>query len=309
MKLFPAAAIVAALAGVQFSGSAVAQNLCVKLANTPLTQPQPLKIEGATSYVYKSVNGIDLRLHVFGPSAPPPQSEKRAGVVFFFGGGWMIGTVTQFAPAAAYFAGRGMTAFVVDYRTFCRHGANIVDEVADAKSAVRWIRSHADQFGIDPHRIAVSGGSSGGHLALSTAMFGELDAKREDKSVSSRPDLLVLFYPCVDETSEEEKPYVEAIGSNGREVSPLYHIRPGLPATIIFQGTADSLYRENDTYCSEARKQGNDCEFVEYPEAPHGFLNRAVANGAWYEKGLRGMDDFLVRKGYLTPSTSPSPRS
>jgi acetyl esterase/lipase len=309
MKIFRTVTIIAALAGVQSSGSAVAQSLCVKVANSPLVQPSPQNLEGADSYVYKTVQGTDLRVYVFPPAEA--RSGRHAAVVFFFGGGWMIGNVTSLTADAQYFARRGITAILADYRTYCRNGAGIVAQMADAKSAVRWVRGHADELGIDAQRIAVSGGSSGGHLALGTAMFPELDAKGEDESISSRPDLLVLFYPCVDETTAQERATsADAIGSHGRDVSPLYHVRPGLPPTLIFQGTADALYPENLQYCRQARAKNNECELIQYDRAPHGFMNRAVTKGPWYEQGLRGMDDFLVRKGYLAaPQPARAPHS
>lgn len=248
---------------------------------------------------------MSLRLHVFTPTSP--QSGPRAAVVFFYGGAWMIGSVTELAPVAQYVAGRGATGILVDYRTFCRNHVNVTDEIADAKSALRWIRAHANELGIDPNRIAVSGGSSGGHLALSTALFEDLDEKAEDRLVSSKPNLLVLFYPCVDETTEEEMSYGgDAIGTRGRQISPLYHIRFGMPSIIIFQGTADSLYRENKAYCDEVRTKGNTCEFVEFPEAPHGFLSQHVANGKWLPHALSGLDGFLTRKAYLAAGPSSS---
>jgi acetyl esterase len=310
-KFIRTVALLTAVCGPCICSPAVAgHNLCATAANTPATQPQPLDIEGATSYVYKSVNGVDLRLHVFDPTSTQSGSLNRPAVVFFFGGAWMIGNVTQLVPAARYFADRGIHTIVVDYRVFCRNGVSIVDEVADAKSAVRWIRSHAAKLGIDPERIVVSGGSSGGHLALSTAMFSELDEKTEDRSVSSRPNLLVLFYPCVDETTDEEKSYGgDAIGAHGKEVSPLYHVSWGLPRTIIFQGTADTLYAESRKYCDEVKGQGNHCEFVEYPGAPHGFFNPTVDGGKWYAQALRAMDGFLTDAGYLTASASSNARS
>jgi acetyl esterase/lipase len=297
--------IIAAMAGLHFSGSAVAQvNLCTRFANTAGTQPQPVKIEGASAHVYKSIDGVDLRLHVFS-SAPAQPRARSAAVVFFFGGAWMIGDVSELVPPAEYLASRGASVILVDYRVFCRNGVNIVDEVADSKSAIRWIRSHADELGIDPRRIAVSGESSGGHLALSTAMFEELDAKNEDRTVSSKPNLVVLFYPCVDETTEEERSYGgDAIGARGKDVSPIYHIRRGLPPTLVFQGTADSLYGENRKYCDAVKSKGNRCDFVEYKDAPHGFFRKTVGDGKWYTESLLGMDHFLTQAGYLN---APAP--
>jgi acetyl esterase/lipase len=263
----------------------------------PLLEAQPHQIAGATSYVYKSVGGTALRLHVFAP--PGSKTTKRPAIVFFFGGAWIMGTVNEFVPKAKYFAGRGMVAIVADYRVFCRDGVVVADEVADAKSAVRWVRSHADELAIDPNRIVASGGSSGGHLALSTAMFNELDPFGGE-GVSARPDLLVLFYPCVDETTEEEQSYGGlAIASHGADVSPLFHIEHGLPPTLIFQGTADSLAPSVERYCAEAKAHGNQCELVEYAGAHHGFLGPHVDGGQWNDETVLRMDRFLVQAGYL----------
>src|SRR5687768_4637550 len=76
-------------------------------AQDAAVQPQPATIEGAISRVYKSVDGVDLRLHIF---TPPNHSATAAApaIVFFFGGGWTSGTVNQFVPQSTHFASRGM---------------------------------------------------------------------------------------------------------------------------------------------------------------------------------------------------------
>src|SRR6185369_7227454 len=106
----------------------------------------------------------------------------------------------------------------------------VTEQMADAKSAIRWVRGHAKELGVDPKRIAVSGASSGGHLALSAAAFDSFDEPSENKSISSKPNLLVLFYPCVDQTAEVERQgSAPALGDHGQDVSPLYHVKKGLP--------------------------------------------------------------------------------
>ncbi len=167
----------------------------------------------------------------------------------------------------------------------------------DAAAAVIWVRSHADELGVDPKRIAVSGGSSGGHLAVSTAVFPKSVRTKEGRLISSRPDLLVVFYPCLDLTSEFEKSSAEAFGDHGRDVSPLFHVAAGLPPTVLFQGTKDPLYPEGKAYCAEARRKGDICRFVEVENASHGFFARP---GPAYDEGLAGMDKVLADAGYLT---------
>jgi acetyl esterase len=260
--------------------------------------PRPLSIEGSTAHVYKSIQGVDLRLHVFAPARR--QSDKLPALVYFYGGGWMAGNVTVAVPEAKYLAGRGMVAILVDYRGYCRDKAGVTDEMADAKSAIRWVRSHAKELGIDPKRIAASGRSSGGHLALSTAAFNSFDDPTENKKISSKPNLLVLFYPCVDPTTEEERQYSAlALGNHGVDISPAHHMTGGLPPMIVFQGTADSLYAGVNKYCTEVGKLGNSCEFFRYEGAPHGFFNPEANEGKWYRDVLSGVDDFLTKRGYL----------
>jgi acetyl esterase/lipase len=153
--------------------------------------PQPVTIEGAATHVYKSIDGIDLRSHVFAPAET--KVAPRAAIVFFFGGGWIGGTVQQFVPQAKHFAQRGMVAIVADYRVAQRHNTTPFAAMADAKSAIRWVRSRAKELGLDPARIAAAGGSSGGHIAAGAAVFDAHDERSEDARVSSKPDALILL--------------------------------------------------------------------------------------------------------------------
>jgi acetyl esterase/lipase len=122
----------------------------------------------------------------------------------------------------------------------------------------------------------------------------------EDHSISSKPNLLALFYPCSDVTTDDEKMYGgDAIGEYGKEVSPLYHVHQKLPPMLIIQGTDDIVYEENKKFCTESTAVGNACEFIVYKGAPHGFLGRGVENGKWYKQTLNKMDGFLTNAGYL----------
>ena len=114
----------------------------------------------------------------------------------------------------------------------------------------------------------------------------------------------MLFYPCVDLTNETEQLYSsKAIAGHGRDLSPLYHLRAGLPPIMIFQGSDDPLLAENRRYCDGARALGNVCDWSEYPGAKHGFFVKGAPPAAgWYDKGLAAMDTALVRRGYLPPT-------
>lgn len=268
--------------------------LCVSTlaATQEPVPPQPTTIAGAVTHVYKSVAGTELRLHVF---APPARGAKpEAAMVFFFGGGWRSGTVQQFVPQSKYLSGRGMVAIVADYRVSGRHNTSPFEAIADAKSAIRWVRAHAAELKIDPRRVAAGGGSAGGHIALSAGVLQAFDEPTEDKTTSSVPQALVLFNPAVDTTRPS---LLERFGPRQAEASPQHHIRPGLPPTLILHGKADATvpYADVERFCAESSKAGNRCQLVGYEGATHGFFN----GGKWHEETVREMDRFLTALGYL----------
>ena len=120
-------------------------------------------LEGATAYVYKRVAGTELKLWVFSPSGLKAP-DARAAIVFFGGGGWVNQSPAQFSPQARELASKGLVAVVADYRVLNANNATPYDAVADAKSAIRWLREHAAELHIAPASLAASGGSAGGHL-------------------------------------------------------------------------------------------------------------------------------------------------
>ncbi len=305
-KVFTAA--VSAFAWWAIGTSAYAATaICSGIENDPNTKhlldSPPAHIEGAESFTYKAIDGVDLKIHVYQPTKAASGRNKaaaRPAILFFYSGAWEYGTVKEFIEPAKYFSKRGAVAILVDYRVFCRNGNSIADEISDAKSAVRYVRSHAKALGIDANRIVASGASAGGHLALSTATIDGFESAHEDISISSKPNFLALFYPCSDVTTEEEKMYGgDAIGNYGREVSPLFHIRKGLPPTLIMQGTDDIVYEENKQFCAASKALSNSCEIVIYKNASHGFFGPDVDNGKWYKLGLAKMDSALTKAGYL----------
>ena len=283
-------------------------------SETPSAQqtatPQPTTVLGAESWVYKSIGETKLMLHIFQP-AGRKNGERRPAIVFFFGGGWASGTVNQFVPQSKYLAERGMVGVVADYRVYQRHGVTPFECVADAKSAVRWLRSHANDFGIDDKRIAAAGGSSGGHLAASAALLKGFDERNESLKVSSVPNALVLFNPALDLAWLKNAP-AEVIARTGnwlkgdwvkkwRDISPILNVRKGEPPTIIFHGTGDQVvpFEQATHFCELMKKSGNRCEVMPFEGRPHGFFNYGNGDNPYYRETLRRTDEFLISIGYL----------
>lgn len=243
--------------------------------------------------VYKSFDKDPLELNVFLPDGWKA-SDGRSAIVFFFGGGWVGGTPTQFYPHSRYLASRGMVAISAQYRTRNSHGTSPFECVADGKSAVRWMREHAAELGIDPERVAAGGGSAGGHVAATTGVIDGLEEEGENMSVSSKPNALVLYNPATD-LSE-----VQRLGDRALEISPLQHVNKGDPPTIVFHSRDDQTvpYESAVAFCEAMNAAGNQCELVSFDGRPHGFFNYTRSRVA-YKTTVWHMDRFLASLGYL----------
>ena len=246
--------------------------------------------------VYKTVGETQLKLHVFNPKGHKA-SDKRPAIVFFFGGGWVGGSPSQFYPHCEYLASRGMVAISADYRVKSRNKTTPRECVKDGKSAVRWIREHAMQLGIDPTRIAAGGGSAGGHVAAATGSINGFEEKGEDLSVSARPNALVLFNPVYDNGPTG---YGHSrVKDYWKDFSPMHNINEKTPPTRVFLGTEDKLIpvKTAEVYKKLMVDKGRRCDLHLYKGQGHGFFN--FRNKANYTKTVIEMDRFLASLGYL----------
>jgi len=234
----------------------------------------PHTLPGASSFTYKNAGNRPLRIHVFSPAGP---AGPRPAILFFFGGGWRIGDVRAFAAQAKAFAKRGLVAALADYQVFSRDQSTPIDALADARAALDWLKGHARQLSVDPRRIVLAGGSSGGHLALVTAMMAPVD---------QRPAALVLFNPVVDVV--RMAPKVHLTDAEARVISPSELPVADLPPMIIFHGEADQAVPIETVRAIRDRiiAANGQCELVEYAGQAHGFFN------------VRAVDSALGRSPY-----------
>lgn len=255
--------------------------------------------------VYKEVEGDDLELHIFEPKAAKGTDAPRSAIVFFFGGGWVGGTPAQFYPQCRHLAKQGMVAISTQYRTRKSHDTTPIHCVQDGKSALRWVRKHAEELNIDPNRIAAGGGSAGGHVAAAVATVPGLDEPGEDTSVSCRPDLLVLFNPVYDNGPDGYG--YNRVKDRYREISPLHNLSADTPPAIVFLGTEDKLIpvETAQTFQKKMQSLGIDSELDLYEGEPHGFFNPGRGDGSSYHSTVAAMDRFLTKHGFL-PSKDES---
>ena len=285
-----------------FFACATGATLSAAAPAKPKAASHPPTIAGANVETYRKVGASELKVWIFNPATKA--DKPLPCIVFFFGGGWTSGSPAQFEPQSRHLASRGMIAIVADYRVKSRQNALPADCVSDAKACVRWVRANAARLGIDPTRIAVGGGSAGGHLAAAVATVPGLDVATDDKAVSCLPNALVLFNPG---TVMAPFPGLELkgfgagldkskFGCEPTEISPLHHVKKGLPPTIIFHGKADTTvpYATVEKFTEVMKSAGNRCELIGYEGQPHGFFNKSK-----YQETLDATDAFLVSLGYL----------
>jgi acetyl esterase/lipase len=258
--------------------------------------------------VYKTKGLKKLKLHLYQPTERN-DIEKLPAIIFFHGGGLRERHTWEFEPQSKYLIERGMVAVLATY-TIERHGRTQFESIADAKSAIRWVREHADELGIDKNRIAAGGGSAGGYLAACTGLINNLDEPDEDLSISSIPNALVLFNPrlALPEIGDPPLSKKDIRYLNGRaveEVSPFHNIHKGAPPTIVFQGTADKSASPG-RFCEEMKNYGNACEVVLYEGREHGFFHYYLneGNNPDFYSTMEETVKFLTAIGYINGETT-----
>lgn len=267
----------------------------------PAKKPDPVdqlaaKLTATRTLVYKKLPDRELSLHIFAPEGHKA-SDSRACFITIHGGGWTGGNPQRMFPFAAHYQKQGLVGICVQYRLHsAKTGVSVFDCVKDARSAVRYVKQHAKELGIDPQKIIVSGGSAGGHLAAATALFDGVNEDGEDMAISTTPAALVLLFPVIDCSKEG---YGQAkIGDRWQEISPVHQVRAGVPPTITFHGTGDTVtpFAGAKAFHEAMLKAGNKSELVINEGGVHGYLMR---DKALLDDTLARSDAFLKEVGLL----------
>ncbi|HEY0944965.1 MAG TPA: alpha/beta hydrolase fold domain-containing protein [Opitutaceae bacterium] len=253
--------------------------------------PPPARAFSPKPVAYKTPTGsAPLMLHVFAPARnPAPAGGGRPAIVFFFGGGWTHGTPVQLYPECAHFSDRGFVAISADYRIASTHRTTPFESAEDARDALRWVRAHAAELGVDPMRIVLGGASAGGHLAAVTA----LKAGNEE-----RPAALLLLYPALD-TGPQSRLHA-SFGERFAELSPLHLLSAAatrvLPPTLILVGTADTLTPVQTARAFQAAAQGGGerCDVVTFAGAGHPIYAYREGGGPLRAEVLAAADAFFA---------------
>jgi len=220
---------------------------------------------------YKEVDGYSLDAHIFQPDSLK-EGKQYPVIAMFHGGSFFEGKPDWFFSTAKAYAKKGWIVIAVEYRVADRHGNTLPEAISDGKSLVRFLRTSAEKFQIDPGKIMVTGNSSGATIALSLATTGKLlDEKNENLHISSRPNAVIVNAGLAD-LKEAGHWWQENYSDNFiNKISPINNTEQDLPPILIFHGTKDNSVDINSIrqFAKKAKEEGNDIRFFELKGAPH----------------------------------------
>jgi acetyl esterase/lipase len=263
------------------------------------------QVEVIPDVVYGHKDGMALTFDVLKPKTKP----NGAAVIFMVSGGWVstYSPPQQMATRFNFLLDKGFTVIPV------RHGSSpkyfIPDIVSDVRRAVRFIRYNARQWGIDPDRLGVFGGSAGGHLSLvlgTASDNGDPNAKEEFLKVSNRVASVVAYFPPVDLRplargvnpqptggTLDRFPALSFDKAKAPDYSPIVHVSPDDPPTLLIHGDQDDLVPiSNSRVIYEAFQKNNvKTQFITIEGAGHGFRGEdakraSAAMVSWFEETL-----------------------
>lgn len=236
----------------------------------------------------------------------PDNALSDAAVVIFPGGGYVHLAEHEGRGYAEFLANNGVAAFVVKYR---RHPHHFPLPLLDARRGVRFVRFHAEAFGIDKHKVAVMGSSAGGHLAaLASTYTAPIDFEGVDDidNEDALPNKQILCYPVINLYDKNYAhigsgdcligvPYAESGDAVRRmELTPTRLVRKSTPEAFIWHTFEDNAVDVKNSleYALCLRDYGIAAEVHFFPHGDHGMglTNRSNA----LENHVAQWGDLLV---------------
>lgn len=269
---------------------------------TPVQAKLPKHVDFQTNVVYASGSGRDLHLDVFYPSHK--RKKGRPGVLMVHGGGWRSGNRSMEVPMAQQLAAKGYVAVTVEYRLSPE--AQYPAGIYDLKAAVRWMRAHAAEFGLDTSKIAAYGCSSGAQMAsfLGTtngmAQFegteGNLDHSSAVQAVLNIDGIVSFIHP---EASAEGVMAGQWLGGsreenwkNWKEASPLEYVNARTPPFLFVNCTIPRFHAGREDLFKLLDGFGTYHEVHTIPDSTHSFW----LVHPWFEETLRYSVGFLRKE-------------
>ena len=260
-----------------------------RIADADYREEQQLEGEAIRGYNKVSVP----TLSIFKPEAG--KSNGTAVVICPGGGYGHLAINKEGYKLAAWFAGQGVTGFVLKYRL--PHDLIMKDKsigpLQDAQRAIRYVRENAVQLGIDTAKVGIMGFSAGGHLAATASTHYEDVVYENTEGVSAKPNFSILIYPVISmqegithQGSREnllgKKPTQEVVYKFSGE----YQVTPETPMTFLVHATDDGAVPVENSirYYSALKDAGVPVELHLYEDGGHGFgMGTSATANAWPE--------------------------
>lgn len=218
---------------------------------------------------YARPGGRPLLMDAYVPSGPGP----FPAVIIAHGGGWEAGDkVTYISPILEPLARAGFAWFSIDYRL--TPYVHVPEQLDDIRSAVRYVRAHADRFHVDPSQIALLGESASGHLV---AQVGSVPCPGCEVQAIVSFYGIYNFLPWAERAGEQrdglKRLFADVSPEALKRYSPITYARAGMPPILLIQGTGDELDKGTEEYAARLKEVGARYELVLLKGAPHGMEN------------------------------------
>ncbi len=258
----------------------------LKLVDVDLAVPDSIEFREGIEYGKGGESSLKLDLYL-----PKDLKAPAPILMFVHGGGWSKGKRGDYRYYCVKFAEQGYVVATISYRL--RDVALFPAAVEDTKCAVRWMRANAAKFDGDSDRIAMIGGSAGGHLAMMTGYSADdtaLEGTGGNPDVSSRVQAVVNLYGPVDMTTEYARNHeliISYLGKSYAEApdlyercSPLHYVSADDSPTLIFHGSLDELVpiSQAERLDEALEKAGVEHEFYPLKGWPHTMDAAQVVN-------------------------------
>ncbi|HOX36442.1 MAG TPA: alpha/beta hydrolase [Candidatus Brocadiia bacterium] len=284
-------------------------------------EDKDLPYEQIMNVVYGETDGVGLVMDVFRPTGKglkkafkPSENGKGLGIIHIASGGWdsdrsKIDMHTAFCMYHMFCA-KQYTVFAI--RPGSKSKFTGVEMLDHCRLAVRYIKAHAEEYGIDPDRLGLMGSSAGGHLSSLLAVTpqdGKPDSPDPLKRFSTRVKAVGVFFPPTDflDWDGKEPPYEKVkelfytsgfenhsrdeIRELARQLSPARMVNGKTPPFLIYHGTADPLVplQQSEVFVKVLKDNGNEAKLIIKKGGQHPWItiaNEILDMADWFDQKL-----------------------
>jgi len=269
--------------------------------------------------VYRQLGERQLTLDIVTPEMP---TGKSPAVIMIHGGGWRTGNKNLQLPLAQALAGKGVVGVTVEYRL--SREALYPAGIHDIQAAIRWVKSHAEEYNIDANKIAILGASSGAQMVTLVGNIGRFKRFAGEPTtvngVDSRVQAIINVDGVVDLVSPEARQFEDKPGKLSyaalwlggrfadlpnlwREVSPLTYAGPESPPTLFINSAQPRFHVGRDEYVAILDQHNIYSDIHTLPDTPHAFW----LFHPWFDTELQQIQQFLAQVFGSEPHTARMP--